>query len=112
MLPLAPQQALACGVSYGHMPSFRFDLPRLGLDRRCSNAASLTGAGIVAMLTISGVVIVGARAFRRGEAVARKTLSRWGEPAEVLSDYLTVTGSVKSGPEPGPAEGEDARTGP
>ncbi|GGO17434.1 hypothetical protein GCM10010116_35270 [Microbispora rosea subsp. aerata] len=109
MVPSAPQPARACGVSYGHLPSYRADPTLLGRSSRCSNAASLTGAGIVAVLAISAAVLAGVRAFRRGEATAGTLPGRTG-PAEALSAYLTIAGIARSHGQP--VDDDDTRTNP
>jgi hypothetical protein len=114
MLPLAPQQAWACGVSYGHLPSFRFDQPRMGLGNECSNTSSLAGAVIVAVLAILVLAAAGARAFERAEATAG-SLADQGGSAQALSDYLSATGVAEPASpvsDEGQAGDRGERTGP
>lgn len=109
MLPLTPQQAWACGVSYRHLPSFKLDQPQLGLGTECSNTISLLGAAIVAVLAISVLAAAVARAFGRAKATAG-SLAGQGGSAQALSDYLSAT-SVAEHASPTSDEGQTGDRG-
>lgn len=115
VLPLSPQAASACDVSYGYKPSLSLSEPGFGLHKKaCSTPTSLTGAALVALLALAALGATVAKAVRKGEAAAG-TLTEQTDPAQVLSGYLRATGMATGGPgEPheGEVGGHDASTRP
>ncbi|WP_192809157.1 hypothetical protein [Actinomadura montaniterrae] len=102
VLPLAPQSASACDVSYEYKPTV--DLKHFGHTRACSTSTSLGGATIVAVLALGALAAGGAMAFKRGAAAVGASSAGPG-PAPALIAYLRATGlsfpARTSGPPPG-----------
>ncbi|MFD0690898.1 hypothetical protein [Actinomadura fibrosa] len=102
ILPLTPQQASACDVSYAYRPSI--DLEHFGRTRTCSTGTSLVGVALVSVVTVGALTATGFLVYRRGAATAGTPPGR-SAPAPALAAYLQATGLPLPPPNRPPAGG-------
>ncbi|MGW1603003.1 hypothetical protein [Streptomyces eurythermus] len=108
LLSTAPS-ASACDVSYRYVPSIKFDGSGFGVTQ-CSNATSLAGTSLLALVAAAALTAVGAALFRKGEATAR-TLGDETGPARVLEDYLRAPHATGDAPAAGRDHASQAQEG-
>ncbi|MFF3767348.1 hypothetical protein ACFYYR_25135 [Streptomyces sp. NPDC001922] len=105
----AAPTASACDVSYRYAPSIKFDGSGFGVTP-CSNATSLAGTSLLALVTAAALIAIGAALFRKGEATAR-TLGDETGPARVLEDYLRAPHATGDAPTAGRGHAPQAQEG-
>lgn len=95
-LPLAPQRASACDVSYDYKPQLDLGRPDLGRGKTCSAGTSSVGVLLFTVAVLGGLAAAGSVVVRRGAALLP---SPPGED-QALTDYLQATGLTKPPPPP------------
>ncbi|WP_433139832.1 hypothetical protein ACQPZ8_40095 [Actinomadura nitritigenes] len=91
LLPLAPQRASACDVSYDYKPSLDLRKHDFGHGHTCSTGTSLGGVTIVVLLAFGALSAAAATAYKRGAATAGGPSSGPGTSL-TLTAYLQATG--------------------
>ncbi|MCP2341325.1 hypothetical protein [Actinomadura rupiterrae] len=95
VLPLAPQQASACDVSYDYKPQLNLGKPNMGRSKTCSTGTSSVGVVLVAIAAFGALALAGTVVLRR----ATSLLPTPPGEDQALTDYLQATSLT---PHPGP----------
>ncbi len=91
LLPVSPQPAAACDVSYQYQP--KIDFGNLGSRHTCATSTSLAGSVVVFALALTALAAVGVMAIRRES----RAMELDGSTETALSDYLAAAGGGADG---------------